>query len=94
MHGMLGGEIPEYIKVNDCQKIDELDVSQLDLVFSAVESEAARDIETKMAADSQLSQLVLLIDMKMMFQYSFQELMTNMQSCLKFKRKIETGKVG
>ncbi len=31
--------------------IDELDVSQLDLAFSAVESEAARDIETKIAAD-------------------------------------------
>ena len=33
------------------KSIDELDVSQLDLVFSAVESEAARDIETKMAED-------------------------------------------
>ncbi len=31
--------------------IDELDVSQLDMAFSAVESEAARDIETKIAAD-------------------------------------------
>jgi aspartate-semialdehyde dehydrogenase len=33
------------------KKFDELFVSQLDLVFSAVESVAARDIETKMAAD-------------------------------------------
>jgi len=33
------------------KKIDDLDVSKLDLVFSAVESVAARDIETKMAAD-------------------------------------------
>ena len=33
------------------KKIDELDISQLDFVFSAVESEAARDIETKMAKD-------------------------------------------
>jgi aspartate-semialdehyde dehydrogenase len=33
------------------KKVDDLDVSQLDLVFSAVESVAARDIETKMAAD-------------------------------------------
>jgi len=46
-----GGEIPEYIKEMAVKPIDELDVSQLDLVFSAVESEAARDIETKMAAD-------------------------------------------
>ena len=47
----VGGEIPEYIKELTVKTIDELDVSQLDLVFSAVESEAARDIETKMAAD-------------------------------------------
>ncbi len=47
----VGGEIPEYIKEMTVKTIDELDVFQLDLVFSAVESEAARDIETKMAAD-------------------------------------------
>ena len=47
----VGGEIPEYIKEMTVKAVDELDVSQLDLVFSAVESEAARDIETKMAAD-------------------------------------------
>ena len=47
----VGGEIPEYIKKMTVKRIDELDVSQLDLVFSAVESVAARDIETKMAAD-------------------------------------------
>ena len=47
----VGGEIPEYIKEMTVKSVDELDVSQLDLVFSAVESEAARDIETKMAAD-------------------------------------------
>ena len=45
------GEIPEYIKEMLVKTVDELDVSQLDLVFSAVESEAAKDIETKMAAD-------------------------------------------
>ena len=45
------GEIPEYIKEMVVKTIDELDVSKLDLVFSAVEAEAARDIETKMAAD-------------------------------------------
>ena len=47
----VGGEIPEYIKAMTVKKIDELDTSQLDLVFSAVESQAARDIETKMAAE-------------------------------------------
>lgn len=47
----VGGEIPEYIKDMTVKRIDELDVSQLDLVFSAVESGPARDIETKMAAD-------------------------------------------
>ncbi|MCV0373210.1 MAG: aspartate-semialdehyde dehydrogenase [Nitrosarchaeum sp.] len=47
----VGGEIPEYIKNMTVRGIDEIDTSQLDLVFSAVESVAARDIETKMAAD-------------------------------------------
>ncbi|MGH1566669.1 MAG: aspartate-semialdehyde dehydrogenase, partial [Nitrosopumilus sp.] len=47
----VGGEIPEYIKEMTVRSIDELDVSQLDMIFSAVESVAARDIETKMAAD-------------------------------------------
>ena len=47
----VGGEIPEYIKDMTVRRIDELDTSQLDLVFSAVESVAARDIETKMAAE-------------------------------------------
>ncbi len=47
----VGGEIPDYIKSMTVKKIDDLDVSKLDFVFSAVESVAARDIETKMAAD-------------------------------------------
>ena len=47
----VGGEIPEYIKSMTVKKVDELDTSQLDLVFSAVESKAAIDIETKMAAE-------------------------------------------
>ncbi|MBI1663663.1 MAG: aspartate-semialdehyde dehydrogenase [Nitrosopumilus sp.] len=46
----VGGEIPDYIKEMNVRTIDELDTSQLDLIFSAVESVAARDIETKMAA--------------------------------------------
>ena len=47
----VSGEIPEYIKEMTVKNIDEVDASQLDLVFSAVESEAARDIETKFAKD-------------------------------------------
>jgi aspartate-semialdehyde dehydrogenase len=47
----VGGEIPEYIKDMTVRKIDDLDTSKLDLAFSAVESVAARDIETKIAAD-------------------------------------------
>lgn len=47
----VGGDIPEYIKEMQVRKIEEIDPSQLDLVFSAVESEAARDIETRYAAD-------------------------------------------
>ncbi len=47
----VGGEIPDYIKEMTVKIIDELDTSQLDLIFSAVESQAARDIETKMAAE-------------------------------------------
>ncbi len=45
----VGGEIPEYIKGMTVKKIDEINVAELDLVFSAVESKAARDIETKFA---------------------------------------------
>ena len=47
----VGGEIPEYIKEMEVKTVDGLDVSQLELVFSAVESEAAKDIESKMAVD-------------------------------------------
>jgi len=47
----VGGEIPEYIKGMTVKKIDEINVAELDLAFSAVESNAARDIETKFAKD-------------------------------------------
>jgi len=47
----VGGEIPEYIKTITVKKIGEINVAELDLVFSAVESNAARDIETKFAKD-------------------------------------------
>ncbi len=47
----VGGEIPEYVKSMTVRKVEDIDTSQLDLIFSAVESVAARDIETKFAAD-------------------------------------------
>ena len=47
----VGGEIPEYIKSMKVLNIDEINVQELDLIFSAVESQAARDIETKFAKD-------------------------------------------
>jgi len=47
----VGGEIPEYIKTITVKKIGEINVAELDFVFSAVESNAARDIETKFAKD-------------------------------------------
>ena len=46
-----GGEIPDYIKDMPVLTIDEINVAELDLIFSAVESQAARDIETKFAKD-------------------------------------------
>ena len=47
----VGGEIPDYIKEMKVLTIDEVDITELDLIFSAVESVAARDIETKFAKD-------------------------------------------
>ncbi|HET6517652.1 MAG TPA: aspartate-semialdehyde dehydrogenase [Nitrosopumilaceae archaeon] len=47
----VGGQIPNYIKEMTVKNIDDVDVSELDLVFSAIESGAARDIETKFAAE-------------------------------------------
>jgi len=47
----VGGQIPEYIKEMTVKNIEEVNVSELDLAFSAVESVAARDIETKFAKD-------------------------------------------
>lgn len=44
------GQIPKYVSDMVIRSIDQLVPSELDLVFSAVESEAARDIETKLAA--------------------------------------------
>ena len=56
----VGGEIPEYIKNMTVKSVDQLDVSQLDLIFSAVESEAAI---------YQSYQLAPHIDTKTMYQY-------------------------
>lgn len=47
----VGGEIPTYIKKMKVLAIDEVDSKELDLIFSAIESGAARDIETKFAKD-------------------------------------------
>jgi aspartate-semialdehyde dehydrogenase len=47
----VGGEIPDYIKDMPVLTINEINVAELDLIFSAVESQAAIDIETKFAKD-------------------------------------------
>jgi len=47
----VGGENPDYIKEMPVLTIDEINVAEIDLIFSAVESQAARDIETKFAND-------------------------------------------
>ena len=44
------GDIPSYVKDMTVKTVDDIDTDNLDLLFSAVESEAARDIETKFAA--------------------------------------------
>jgi len=41
--------IPEYVKNMTVESVDDINPENLDLVFSSVESEAARDIETKFA---------------------------------------------
>ena len=47
----VGGEIPDYVKNMIVRSVDEIKPEELDLLFSAVESEAARDIETRFAKD-------------------------------------------
>ena len=47
----VGGDIPSYIKDMKVLAIDEVNIEELDLIFSAIESGAARDIETKFAKD-------------------------------------------
>ncbi|MEE9511790.1 MAG: aspartate-semialdehyde dehydrogenase, partial [Nitrosopumilaceae archaeon] len=45
------GEIPDYIKEKTVTSIDEIKVDELDLIFSSIESGAARDIEERFAKD-------------------------------------------
>lgn len=47
----VGGEIPEYIKNMTVKSVDDVDISQLDLVFSSIESDAAKEIEPKFAKE-------------------------------------------
>src|SRR5713226_3424682 len=41
--------IPEYVKDMMVESVDDIKAENLDLIFSSVESEAAREIETKFA---------------------------------------------
>ncbi len=47
----VGGNIPDYIKDMTVVSVDDLKVDELDLVFSSIESEAAREIESRFAKD-------------------------------------------
>src|SRR5574338_8538 len=47
----VGGDVPKYARDMMVVAIDQGKTSELDLVFSAVESDAARDIETKFAKE-------------------------------------------
>ena len=47
----VGGNIPDYIKDMTVVGVDEIKVDELDLIFSSIESEAARDIEAHFAKD-------------------------------------------
>jgi len=43
--------VPEYVKEMVVESVDDIKPENLDLIFSSVESEAARDIESKFAKD-------------------------------------------
>ncbi len=47
----VGGNIPDYIKDMTVVSVDDLKVDDLDLIFSSIESEAAREIESRFAKD-------------------------------------------
>ncbi len=44
-------EIPEYVKNMIIESVEDIKVENLDLIFSSVESDAAREIETRFAKD-------------------------------------------
>jgi len=47
----VGGQIPDYVKDMTVLSVDQVKTEDLDLIFSAIESGAARDIESKFAKD-------------------------------------------
>ena len=47
----VGGEIPDYIKDMTVVSVDDLKIDELDLIFSSIESDAAREIESRFAKD-------------------------------------------
>jgi len=47
----VGGNIPDYIKDMTVVSVDDLKVDELDLIFSSIESEAAKEIESRFAKD-------------------------------------------
>ena len=47
----VGGNIPDYIKDMTVVSVDDLKVNDLDFIFSSIESEAAREIESRFAKD-------------------------------------------
>lgn len=47
----VGGQIPEYVKNMVVRRVDEIKTGELDLIFTAIESDAAREIEERFAKD-------------------------------------------
>jgi len=47
----VGGQIPDYVKDMTVLSVDQIKTEELDLIFSSIESGAARDIESKFAKD-------------------------------------------
>lgn len=47
----VGGSVPDYIKDMTVVSVDDLKVDELDLIFSSIESGAAREIESRFAKD-------------------------------------------
>ena len=47
----VGGDIPEYVRDMVVRSVDDIDTAGLDLIFSAVESGPAKEIETRFAKE-------------------------------------------